>query len=184
MARKAPTFEYLANQKSYVRVIHISAPSPPGTSGGCWLDANGKVIGNQSAFMSKDGVGLGIALVPPLDAIRRLVRTRSSASTPSAGTAFEELWSQPHALIARFPKGSEGLLPVLPVKDGPARKAGLVGDILITTIDKQTVRDRDTMMTYMRTKKPGDQVVFTVMEPDKFKIRKITVTLTELEDSK
>jgi S1-C subfamily serine protease len=181
MARKKSTFEYLGNQKTYIRIYHIGAPSPPGTSGGCWLDSQGRVIGNQSAFMSRDGVGLGVAMVAPTDAIARLVRTRKSASTPTADTAFEELWSQSQAFIKRFPAGITGVVPVLTVKGGVADKAGLKGDILITGIDAHKIIDRDRFMSYLRTKRPGDEVTFKVMSPEKHESRNIKIKLGELE---
>ena len=181
MARMKPTFEYLANQKTYIRIFHIGAPSPPGTSGGCWLDSQGRVFGNQSAFMSRNGVGLGVAMVAPPDAIARLVKTRKSASTPTADTAFEELWSQSQAFIKRFPQDITGVVPVLTVKGGVADKAGLKGDLLITSIDGRKIVDRDNFMRYLRTKKPGTEVTFKVMTPDKHESRGITIKLSELE---
>jgi len=180
MARDSSTFEYLSDQQCYTEVYHISAPSPPGTSGGCWLNREGKVIGNQSAFLSKDGVGMGIAMASSPDAIDRLVRIKKSVATPTLGSGLEELPSQPPDFISRFPSNSFGLVPVLPVKGGPAKKADLVGDKLITEIDHQPVQSRDHLLRIIRSKKSGDKVTFTVLLPDDPSAKTIEVTLGSL----
>ena len=179
VGRRSPTFEYIADQGHYIEVYHISAPSPPGTSGGCWLNSKGEVVGSQSAFISKDGVGLGIALVPGPKAIGRLVRTRRSVATPCVGSAFEELWSQPTGFIARFPKGTSGLVPVLPAKGGPAERAGLVGDMVIVAVDGRPVRYRDAVLRAIRAKRPGELVTFSSLLPDGGARREIRVKLTQ-----
>ncbi|MBI1372270.1 MAG: PDZ domain-containing protein [Phycisphaera sp.] len=181
VARAEPTFEYLSDQGHFARVYHVSAPSPKGTSGGCWLDSEGRVIGNQSAFMSQDGHGTGIAMTAAPDAIARLVKTRQSAATPSLGTAFEELWTQPVGFIKRFPEGTSGLVPVLAVKDGPAEQAGLVGDIVITAVDGRPFRYRDTLLRHIRSKKAGDEVTLSILAPDGGEPREIKITLIALE---
>jgi len=179
VARSSPTFEWLPNPGHYIEIYHISAPSPPGTSGGCWLDSTGHVIGCQSGFISKDGVGLGIALVTGPAAIARLVRSCKSVATPSAGTAFEEFWSQPVGFIARFPEGTAGLVPVLPMKGGPAERAGLVGDMVIIAVNDQPVQYRDALLRAIRSKRPGDVLTFTVLLPDGAKPKHINLTLTQ-----
>jgi S1-C subfamily serine protease len=180
VGRRSPTFEYLPDQGHYIEAYHISAPSPKGTSGGCWLDARGRVVGCQSGFVSERGVGLGIALVTGPEAIRRLVRGRTSVTTPSVGTAFEEFWAQPAGFIARFPEGAAGLVPVLPVKGGAAERAGLVGDLLITAVDSRPVQYRDELLRVIRAKAPGDELTFTVLPPDGADPRHVKVTLAPL----
>ena len=144
------------------------------------MDTAGGVIGSQSGFIAKDGIGLVIALVTDPDAIERLVRSRQSVATASVGTAFEEFSSQPIGFIARFPEGTTGLVPVLPVKDGPAERAGLVGDMVIIDVDGQPVQYRDTLLRIIRAKRQGDEVMFTALPPDSAKFRKINVILTQL----
>jgi S1-C subfamily serine protease len=182
MARSSPTFEYLADQQCYTRVFHIAAPSPPGTSGGCWLDRKGRVVGNQSAFLSQNGVGMGIAMAASPDAIERLVRTRTSAGSPTIGSGLEEITSQMPDFISHFPAGTAGLVPVLPVEGGPAETAGLVGNIVITAADSVPVSYRDELMRYIRSKKPGDTVTFKILETDNPESRDIPVTLNNLDE--
>ena len=180
VARRTPTFEYLSGPGHYIEVYHVSAPSPPGTSGGCWLDATGRVIGCQSGFISQDGKGLGIALVTGAEAIRRLVETRRTATVPTLGAGFEEFWSQPAGFIARFPEGTAGLVAVLPRKGGPAERAGLAGDRVIVAVDGRPVKYRDPFLRYIHSKKPGETVVLFVLEPDGRGTREVKIVLAAL----
>jgi S1-C subfamily serine protease len=182
VARAATTFEYFDKEQSYVEMYHVSAPSPPGTSGGCWVDRRGRVIGNQSGFVTLDRVGVGIALVAPPGAIRRLVAERTGAKTPTLGCGLEELGSQSVGYIARFPARTSGLAPVLLVPGGPADKAKLGDTTLITAIDGHAVARRDDLLSHIVARKPGETVKLTALAPDGGKSREIEVTLGMLEE--
>ncbi|MDX1565781.1 MAG: trypsin-like peptidase domain-containing protein, partial [Phycisphaeraceae bacterium] len=181
MARAEPAYEYLPNLHQYVRIYHISAPSPPGTSGGCWINTVGEVVGVQSAFMNlKDSGGAGIASASPAEAIARLVAAKKTRRIATLGCGLEEFWTQPVGYIRRYRKGSEGLVPVLIKKDGPADRAGLKGEMLIRALDGKPVPTRRKAIDYIRSKKPGDKVVVSVDRPDRQGSEKITVELGEL----
>jgi len=174
-AQDETTFEYLANPGHYVEVYHISAPTPPGTSGGCWMNAAGEVVGSQSGFLAKDQ--LGIAFVGGPDGIRSLVAAQRDVPRPTLGTAVEELWSQPVGFIRRFPEGTEGLVPVLPEKDGPAERAGLVGDVLIVALDGEPVGVRDVFVRRLLAHRPGDTVRLTILPADQKPARVLEIPL-------
>jgi S1-C subfamily serine protease len=181
VARQSPGFEYLADQKLYARVYHVGAPSPPGTSGSCWLDERGRVVGNQIGMLSVNGVGVGIAMVAPPDAIGRLARSSRSASTPTVGAAFEELWEQPPERIARFPDARGGLVPLLIQADGPAQRGGLREGTLVTAVDGHPVRYRDELLGVIRAKRPGDEVTLRVVDPDRAEPHEVKLRLAALE---
>lgn len=181
VARRQSTYEYFSNNKQYTNVYHVSAPSPPGTSGGCWLDLRGRVVGNQSAFMTVSGAGAGIAMLSPPEAIGRLVKAQQTMPTTTTQCAFEELWTQPVGYIANYPPGSAGLVPVLIQPDGAAAKAGLSDQMIITAVDGEPVQYVDQMMTTLRRKKPGDQATFTVLKLDGSGPAKLTITLGSLD---
>jgi S1-C subfamily serine protease len=182
VARAGTTFEYFDKEASYVEMYHVSAPSPPGTSGGCWVDRRGRVVGNQSGFVTLDRVGVGIALVAPPTAIRRLVEERTGARTPTLGCGLEELGSQSVGYIARFPPRTSGLAPVLLVPGGPADKAKLGDTTLIVAIDGHPVARRDDLLSRLVAHKPGDSVTLKVLAPDGGKTHDIEIALGMLEE--
>ena len=184
MARAEPTYEYLANISQYVRIYHVSAPSPPGTSGGCWINTAGQVVGGQSAFMNlKDSGGAGIASISPVGAIAKLVAARKTRRVATLGCALEEIWTQPVGYIKRYKKGIFGLAPVLVAKDGPADKAGLKGEMMVCSLDGKAIRTRNEAVDHIRSKKPGESVEMTVDLPDGQGSKKITVQLGELDST-
>ena len=182
VARSAGSYEYRTEQHCYTRIYYVSSPSPPGTSGGCWLDSRGRVVGMQSGYISLDRNTVGITQVVPPQPISRLLSTRQSARTPDLGTAIEELWEKSKDFIAKFPPGSEGVVTVIPRKDGPAQAAGLTTQSLITELDGHPIRLLDELLDYVRTKQPGDTVTFRVRQPNDPVAHNVPVKLDCTED--
>jgi serine protease Do len=181
VARTSSAYHYFGDRRMPMRAYYVTAPSPPGTSGGPWLDARGFVAGSQSGFLTHKGAGAGIAIVAPPDAIARLVRTRRSVATAGAGCGVEELWSQPKGFIRRFPRGVEGLVTVPLEKGGPAEKAGLTRESLILAVEGKPARYRGDFYRAIYGKKPGDLLLLRVMDPDRRKERKVGLVLGRLE---
>jgi S1-C subfamily serine protease len=173
------TYCYHGNINMPVEIFHIGAPTPPGASGGPWMDEYGRVIGNQSGYMKETGAEL--AMVVPHTAIRSLLASRKNANTASLGCGLEEFWTQPTGFIKRFPPGTEGLITIPIEKNGPAAKAGLDKESLITSIDGRIVSKRNDLLELVRQKKPGDTITLGVMAPDRTDVRKVTVELSSLE---
>lgn len=181
VARATHEYEYYGNVRVYARIYHVTAPSPHGTSGGCWVDPVGRVIGNQSGFMNHNGASNGLAFVAPTDAIRRLVSTRKSAATPSLDAAFDEIWEHDVKHIGKFPKRAEGVIVAIAHKGGPLHAAGLNRDTLITAIDGTPVRYRRDLLGAVRAKAVGDEVKLTVLDANKPEPREVVVKLISLE---
>lgn len=181
VARRDPTYEYLSTRKQYIRIYHVSAPSPPGTSGGCWLNQRGQVVGNQSAFMTVDGSGAGIAMLATPDAIAALIESKTTTTPTTFQCAFEELWTQNTDYIARYPQGIGGLVPVQVQEDGVAQKAGLSGELLITAVDGKPTPYKDQMLDVIRAKQPGDSVTLNVIRIGSGERDSITLELAGLK---
>ncbi len=161
VARTAYRYEYML--ESCLRAWYVAGPSPGGTSGGCWVNRRGQVVGNQSACMTLDKSHLGVAHLSTLDDIRRLVTTRTSRTRPFLGCALEEMHERSQEYIARFPNGVRGLVPVFLVKDGPAEKAGLGEWTLITAMDGKPFTERTAFMDHLwATRRPGDEIVLDI----------------------
>ncbi|MFW6107281.1 MAG: S1C family serine protease [bacterium] len=175
-----PTYAYNPGIGGYIRVYYVTGTSPEGTSGGCWVDRRGRVVGVQSGFLNSPKAPAGIAMVAPPDAVRRLVATRTSREAATLGTRLDELWTQPLGFIARFPEATQGVLTVVPAKDGPVARAGLTKESLITAIDGKPVVYVDDVMAAVRSKTPGDSVALQVRDPGDGASRAVTVPLGAL----
>jgi len=163
VARAKPTFEYLPEGPFYTRVLHIAADAPRGMSGGPWVDAAGRVVAVQTGYMSQKGVPLGLSFAAPVDAVRRLVQTGTSARTSTLMAAFEELWEQPKEAIARWPAQSMGVLAVQVQPGGPAAEAGLSSRRLIVSAGGKPIATRQQLLQALRQQKPGSVISMTVL---------------------
>ena len=177
VASDAPTYCYSRDLLCYTRVVYISGSSPKGSSGGCWVDSRGRVVGVQSGYLGPNKTSAGLATVGYPDGLIRLLSGRKSITVATLGSQLDELWSQPPGFIARFPKGTRGIVTVRPHTDGPVAKAGLNKESLITAIDGRAVQYCDELLDAVRAKAPGQTVTLTVMDPDRKATRKVVVRL-------
>jgi len=166
IARSEPSFCWQASLKCYVRCVYIDGASPVGSSGGCWTDSRGRVIGVQSGYLNNtDKAWVGIAFAAPVDAISRLLAKRGDSDVATLGAAMEELWTQSTGFIARLPKGVQGLVTPKIHKGGPLDKAGMTSETLIMEIDGKPVAYLDKLLHIVQSKSPGDEVTLKVIEP-------------------
>ncbi|MCG8583850.1 MAG: S1C family serine protease [Pirellulales bacterium] len=183
VARQRPGFEFMGNSKNYAEVYYIAGPSPPGTSGGVWLNASGEVVGVQSMLMSVSNSPHGISFVVPPAAIVELLKTKQSASTPSLQLAVEEIWQHIGGFRKKFADDAKGLFVRTSRKNGPAHAAGLKEWELIQSVDGKPVERAEAFLKHVRTKRPGDSVKLVVLSPDAKTPRTVSIPLAELEKS-
>lgn len=177
VARAEPVYEYLMDLKTAVRVIYVAGASPPGTSGGCWVDAEGRVVANQSGNVTLDGHSIGVGFAAPADAIRRLLE--APARTADAGIAVEELLE--HGRLEGFP--AAGVLAVIVHDSGPAKAAGLAPRFLVRSVDGAAVETRDAFYAAVRKRKPGDTLLLDIRRKNAAADEKIELPLSCLEES-
>ncbi len=166
VARTAPTFEYLSEQGHYARVMHVSGPSPPGSSGGAWVDERGRLVGIQSGLVHNNGAPVGLGYMSPRSAIKRLMRIKRDVVTGTVGLGVEELWEQTPEFIARFPKFRSGLVVKQLTKEGPAAMAGIREGALITAVSESPVKTRDEFLSLIRELPAGSTLGLTIQRDD------------------
>lgn len=174
IARQEPTFEFNPDLNCYVRALHITAPSPKGTSGGGWVDDDGSIVANQSGFVG-EGVSSGIAIAAPADAIRNLIEAGQAQPTATLGIMVEELWTQPPGFIGRFPEKAEGVVVHRIFEKGPAARSSLEREMLITHAAGQRSIYRDDLLRAIRRGEPGQPIRLKAMRPDTHETVRITV---------
>ena len=175
-----PTYCYSTDLQCYVRAVYVSGPSPKGTSGGCWVDARRRVVGVQSGYLGEGKVSAGLATVGCSDGLAALIAARKSPEVATLGSQIDELWTQPSGFITRFDKGARGIVTVRPQKDGPVAKAGLNKESLISAIDGRGVLYCDELLEIVRSKRPGETLTLTVVDPDHRPGRSVKVRLAAI----
>jgi len=183
VARAIPGYEYYPEQKCCARVYYIAGPSPKGVSGGCWVDAKGRVVGGQSGLMTPPGGPAGIAFAAPPEALLRLVRERTPAATADLGVTVEELGEQAAELIRRYPSGSRGVVAALVHEGGPSHAAGIRKHAMIVSVGGSEVQTRDAFYDALRRRRPGDEVSLVVLNPDSKETTRLTLAPVALESA-
>lgn len=140
--------------------LQIDAAINPGNSGGPLFNLQGHVIGINSAKMVEVGVeGLGFA-IPSNTAreIATILLKDGKVERAVLGIAFDEGWEAYYGV-----PNSEGVTIASIIDDGPAGLTALrYGDKLIR-LDQTPISTVDDVSTFLASKKPGDQVIITVL---------------------
>ncbi|WP_084125731.1 S1C family serine protease [Demequina sp. NBRC 110054] len=165
---------------AFVDAIQTDAAINPGNSGGPLLNADGEVIGINSAIAtlststdSSGSIGLGFAITS--NQARRtaeeLIET-GVATYPVIGVQLDSTYTGEGVQVADIDGGV--------VSGSPADEAGIEPGDIITAIDGRPVTASDELIVAIRAKAPGDDVVLTIQSGDSEE--DVTVTLSSNED--
>ncbi|GAB2733545.1 S1C family serine protease [Streptomyces bullii] len=156
------------SQASYMSALQTDASINPGNSGGPLLDAQGNVIGINSAIQStgnggfgtgqSGSIGLGFAI--PINQAKyvaqQLIKTGKPVYAKIGASVSLEEGSQGAQITDQGAGGSEAVEP-----GGPADKAGLRPGDVITKLDDRVIDSGPTLIGEIWTHKPGDKVTIT-----------------------
>ncbi|CAC5341920.1 putative serine protease HhoA [Planktothrix rubescens CCAP 1459/22] len=167
--------------------IQTDAAINPGNSGGPLLNAQGEVIGINTAIRA-DGQGIGFAI--PIDAAKTveaaLVRGEKIAhpyigirmATLTADTA-KQLNNDPNSLLL-IPEFN-GVLVVQIIPKSPAGNAGLRRGDVITEIDGQAISSADQLQRLVEKSKIGQPLKITLHRGQK--TEQISVRPSQLDEA-
>ncbi|MEV5530653.1 S1C family serine protease [Streptomyces prunicolor] len=161
---------------SYVDALQTDAPINPGNSGGPLLDADGRLVGVNSAIRSADdgagdgggdgtesgqggSIGLGFAI--PVNQAKRVAEeliNTGRATHPVIGVTLDMDYTGDGARVAT--KGGDDGPAV--TAGGPGAKAGLKPGDVITEVDGERVHSGDELIVRTRAHRPGDHLRLTL----------------------
>ncbi|MEU6094181.1 trypsin-like peptidase domain-containing protein [Streptomyces sp. NPDC047079] len=158
-----------STKASYMSALQTDASINPGNSGGPLLDAQGAVIGINSAIQSTGSSGLGgsgqsgsigLGFAIPINQAKYVAQQLIKTGKPvyakiGASVSLEE--NSGGAKISD--QGAAGSAAVEP--GGPADRAGLKPGDVITKLDDRVIDSGPTLIGEIWTHKPGDKVSIT-----------------------
>jgi putative serine protease PepD len=158
--------------QSYVNAIQTDAAINPGNSGGALVDAQGRIIGVNSAIatLSSGGtsgsIGLGFSI--PINEAKRVIEeiiATGKSTRPVLGVFFDTEFTGIGARILRLSPG-EG-----------AEKAGIPAGAVIRTIDGVKIPDEVAAIVKIRSYAPGTTITVVVDLPNSGGSKSFKVTL-------
>lgn len=151
--------------------IQIDAAINPGNSGGALLNANGEVIGINSAKINSsavEGMGFAIPISDASDVIQNLMNkeTRSKVSDEERGYLGIKGYdvSEEGAQMYNMPTG---VYVKEVMSGGGAEKAGLTKGSIITGFEGSSISGMSSLQEQLQYYKAGEEVTLTVQIPDK-----------------
>ena len=171
-ALNRPVTTGVEGSQSYVNAIQTDAAINPGNSGGALVDAQGRIIGVNSAIatLSSGGtsgsIGLGFSI--PINEAKRVfeeIIATGKSTRPVLGVFFDTEFTGIGARILRLSPG-EG-----------AEKAGIPAGSVIRTIDGLKIPNEVAAIVKIRSYVPGATVTMVVDLPNSGGSKTFKVTL-------
>lgn len=151
--------------------IQTDAAINPGNSGGALLNANGEVIGINSAKINSsavEGMGFAIPISDASDVIQNLMNkeTRSKVSDEERGYLGIKGYdvSEEGAQMYNMPTG---VYVKEVMSGGGSEKAGLTKGSIITGFEGSSISGMSSLQEQLQYYKAGEEVTLTVQIPDK-----------------
>ncbi|MGW0660322.1 S1C family serine protease [Streptodolium elevatio] len=191
-AKNRPVASGDQQQTSYMNALQTDASINPGNSGGPLLDAQGRVIGVNSAIRSAGSgsdpfggqqagsIGLGFAI--PINQAKWVADTLIQTGKPvyaQVGVIPDPEYTGVGARIR--PNTVQGQAPVTP--GGPADKAGLKAGDVITKLDDRPVTSYEELFSEIWSHKPGEKVKLTYQRDGKEATTEVTLGQREGDQS-
>ncbi|MCF2526477.1 S1C family serine protease [Yinghuangia soli] len=193
-AKNRPVASGDQQQTSYMNALQTDASINPGNSGGPLLDAQGRVIGVNSAIrsagsgadpfggqQSAGSIGLGFAI--PVNQAKWVADTLIKTGKPvyaQVGVIPDPEYRGPGARIRQ--NTVQGQAPVTP--GGPADQAGLKAGDVITKLGDRPVTGYEELFSEIWSHKPGEKVKVTYLRDGKEATTELTLGQREGDQSR
>jgi serine protease Do len=150
-----------SDDHAYYGFIQTDASINPGNSGGPLLDADGDLIGiNTAIYQGANGIGFAI----PIDTARRVVEEllRHGEVAPVwLGVELQNLDPRLHEALA-LPRGTRGALVSGVVDGSPAAKAGLRRGDLVMRVSGHPIETARDLYAIVARATPGEEIPLEV----------------------
>jgi Do/DeqQ family serine protease len=154
---------------TFENFIQTDAAINPGNSGGALVDANGHLIGINTAIFSQTGGSVGIGFAIPTSLAKGVMEQIIEHGRPLRGWLGFEAQALTPELIEAFnlKQGTTGLVITTLYRNGPAHKAGVEpGDVLVAIDGKRTADAREVLLA-ITAHKPGSKVRLDLLREGK-----------------
>jgi len=166
----------------YEDFIQTDAAINPGNSGGALVDGEGRLIGINTAILSRTGGNQGIGFAIPTNLAKYVMESFAKDGRVARGYLGVIIQDLTPALASKFGLDNRtGALIGDVASRSPAERAGIKEGDVITEFNGKEVKDSRQLRLMVSQTKPGTEVPFKIVRDGSRKT--IKVTLKELPDS-
>jgi serine protease DegS len=145
---------------AFENFIQTDAAINPGNSGGALVNADGELIGINTAIFSQSGGSLGIGFAIPIDLAEGIMQQLITTGRVVRGWLGIQGQNVTERLAEAFGlKGTEGILVTGVLEGGPASQAGIRPGDVITQINDETLNNAQELMTTIANLPPGTKML-------------------------
>ena len=170
-----------------VNLIQTDAAINPGNSGGALLNMDGEVVGINSSKLAStevEGMGYSIAISEVADSLENMMNAKARDKVDNHGILgiTGSTVSDEAAQIYGIP---QGVFVSQVTEDGPADKAGITKNMVITEFDGKTITSIDQLVELLQYYEPKEKidVVVAVQDGNEYKEKTVTVKLGKDDSS-
>jgi serine protease Do len=162
--------------EDYEDFIQTDAAINPGNSGGALVDIDGRLIGINTAILSRSGGSQGVGFAIPSDLARSVMESLVKTGHVTRGYLGVMIQNVTPSLADEFQlKNDKGALVSDVVPNGPADKAGLKDGDVVLNFDGKPVTDSRWLQLQVAETKPGSKVPVEVLRDGSKKTLDVTV---------
>ncbi|MDX2109752.1 MAG: Do family serine endopeptidase [Verrucomicrobiota bacterium] len=167
--------------QGYENFIQTDASINPGNSGGALVDVEGRLVGINSAILSRTGGNIGIGFAVPTSIVAQVARNLVDTGSVQRGFLGVNIANLTTDLAEAFglPSGFKGVIIEGIQKDEAADKSGLKRGDVILKYDNQAIDSVAQLRLKIAQSKPGQSIPVTITRDGKEQT--ITVTLGSQE---
>ncbi|PLT20237.1 MULTISPECIES: Do family serine endopeptidase [Ralstonia] len=148
---------------TFENFIQTDAAINPGNSGGALVDAEGNLVGINTAIYSRSGGSLGIGFAIPVSLAKQVMESIISTGSVVRGWIGVEPQDVTPEIAESFGLSrKDGALIAAVVQGGPADRAGLRPGDILTSVNGESILDTTALLNSIAQLKPGAEAKVTV----------------------
>ena len=160
----------------YEDFIQTDAAINPGNSGGALVDLNGRLVGINTAILSRSGGNLGIGFSIPVNMARDVMEALVRDGKVTRGYIGVLIQDVNPKLARQFKLGdSKGALIADVTPRGAAEKAGVRSGDVVTEVNGREVRDSQHLKNAVARVRPGETASLRILRDGEAKVIKVKV---------
>lgn len=163
ISAKGRDIDILKDKYSIESFIQTDAAVNPGNSGGALVNANGQLLGINTAIIAPSGTYAGYSFAVPINLVKKVVQDLmeyGEVKRGYLGVMIQDVSQMTENLNLTV---SEGVYVSELIADGAAEAAGILQGDVITEVNKINIKSVPELQEQIGSRNPGDDVTLTVL---------------------